>query len=324
MKQIICFLFLLCCSIAVQAQDPALLRKAQAGDADAQYELACFYLPRDKSLRSEEGMKWLTKAAENGNAKAQWDLSIIYMYGLHCIDKNDEKYVYWLKITAYNINDLQKNKWFIAYAQYHLGKLYENGEHGLEKNMSEFLKLTHEAANNDYAVAASSLGWFYTSVGDKQEAIYWYKKAMDVEWQKSHRVYETASKYLRELGVTYHPADNVGHSDMASRNSSASTVKGDIWFENNLIGEWNYEPKKFQIPEGCLITYRFRKDGTGYRGIYSDIYSDEEHFHWEQGGGLIIIQYESDGKEVFDIDLDTVTESKMIDNLNGEFHRLTR
>lgn len=257
MKQIICFLLLLCCSIAAQAQDPdlALLRKAQAGDADAQYELAQYYLGQN----------------------------------------NIEKYVHWLT----------------------------------------------KAANNNNSIAMANMGFYYQTIGDKQQAIHWYKKYMDMLWQESHEEDKFIFNKLQELGVTYHPANNVGHSDKASRNSSVSTVKGNsstadansedrvkswnIWFEDNLIGEWNYIPKEYQIPEGCLVTYRFRKDGAGYRGIYSDIYSDEEHFHWKQENLVIFIQYKDDSKEIFIIDPYTVTESKMIDNKDeGEFHRLTR
>lgn len=214
MKRIIYILFLLCCSIAANAQDPALVKKAEAGDAEAQLKLSYFYLPNTKSV-SAEGMKWLTKAAENGHADAQWYLKCTYDYGWHGEDKNDEKYVYWLKKIANN-SDIENYKWKIANAQYDLGEIYEDGGHGLEKNISEYLKWEKKAAYNGYYPAAQSLAYYYRREGDKQEAIYWYKKWIDIEWADRQEEDESAFEDLRKLGVTYHPADHVGHNHSGS------------------------------------------------------------------------------------------------------------
>ncbi|MDE7387012.1 MAG: hypothetical protein K2N28_07725 [Muribaculaceae bacterium] len=224
MKRIIYILLLLCCSIAASAQnpDPELLKKAQAGDAKAQYELFKFYLPYFNSV-SAEGIKWLTKAAENGNARAQWELENAFLRGWYGIDKDSEKYVYWLKKAANN-TDLENYKWEIASAQNDLGILYERGEHGVEKNISEFLKWEKKAAYKDYNPAAFSLGLYYKQEGDKQEAIYWFKKAMDIEWAERHEEHEFSFEHLRELGVTYHPADHVGHNHAESTAASSSTT----------------------------------------------------------------------------------------------------
>lgn len=190
------------------------MKKAQAGDAKAQYKLSKFYLPDTESV-SAEGMKWLTKAAENGHADAQWKLKCTYCLGWHGEDKNDEKYVYWLKKIANN-SDIENYKWEIANAQYDLGEIYEDGGHGLEKNISEYLKWEKKAAYNGYYPAAHSLGLYYKSEGDKQEAIYWYKKWMDIKWADLQEEDESAFEDLRKLGVTYHPADHVGHNHSGS------------------------------------------------------------------------------------------------------------
>lgn len=218
MKRILYLLALVFYSVAAQAQDPELLKKAQAGDADAQYKIARFYLPNGKAV-SEEGMKWLTKAAENGHAFAQWVLQYTYLFGRYGQTKNDEKYVYWLTKLAKN-NDIEHNKFEIGDAQYHLGMLYESGECGFERNISEFLKWEKKAAFNDYVPAAYSLGLHYKREGDKQEAIYWLKKVMDIQWQKLHEEDECCYKELRELGVTYHPADHVGHNHSGAASAS--------------------------------------------------------------------------------------------------------
>lgn len=222
MKRLIYLLLLICCSITAAAQDPALVKKAEAGDSEAQYDLGRFYLLNDEAV-SAEGMKWLTKAAENGYADAQRWLARTFEHGWYGMDKNDEKYVYWLTKLANN-NDLENGKSSIAAAQYYLGKLYYRGERGVEKNISEYLKWEKKAAYNGYYPAAFSLGLYYKREGDKQEAIYWLKKDMDIMWAESQEEHESAFQYLRELGVTYHPADHVGHNHSESTASSHSTT----------------------------------------------------------------------------------------------------
>lgn len=115
MKRLIYLLLLICCSITAAAQDPALVKKAEAGDSEAQYDLGRFYLLNDEAV-SAEGMKWLTKAAENGYADAQRWLARTFEHGWYGMDKNDEKYVYWLTKLANN-NDLENGKSSIAAAQ---------------------------------------------------------------------------------------------------------------------------------------------------------------------------------------------------------------
>lgn len=221
MKRIIYFLLLLCCSVVASSQnpDPALMKKAEAGDVEAQCRLANYYLSNTKSV-SAEGMKWMTKAATNGSASAQQSLKNGYYYGWFGLDKDDEKYVYWLKKLANNI-DLENYKTAISLAQDDLGGLYESGGHGIEKNLSEFIKWKKKAANNGYDPAALSLAYHYDFKGDKQEAIYWYKKKMDIKWAEYQEEDEYAYEGLRKLGVTYHPADHVGHNH--SHSSTATT-----------------------------------------------------------------------------------------------------
>lgn len=219
---------LLCCSVAASAQDPALLKKAQDGDAVAQYELAEFYLPNNSAV-SEEGIKWLTKAAENGHLKAQDRLYSIYFYRYEFIDKNEEnckKYVYWLTLVANTTIDNNvdpKIKEMVYGAQMSLGQLYRNGDCGVYKSISKFLQYEKKAVFNGISYAASYLGDYYAEdVDDKQDAIYWYKKFMDMWWAEYQEENELGFQKLRELGVSYHPADHVGHNHDASAASSST------------------------------------------------------------------------------------------------------
>ena len=106
------------------------------------------------------------RKARAGNAAAQYRMAQTYLYGMYGAEKNDEKYVYWLKKSANN---------GYAEAQYHLGELYCYGKHGVYKDKSEYLRWAKKAAYNGYMSACYSLGDHFEDI-DKQEAIYFFKK----------------------------------------------------------------------------------------------------------------------------------------------------
>ncbi|MDB4748903.1 sel1 repeat family protein, partial [Akkermansiaceae bacterium] len=85
---LLCFLLASCNEEkTVKAEKPVeaektIQERAEAGDADAQYNMGMMYdngdeVPQDK----DEAMKWMRKAAEKGNAKAQFRLSKMYAKG---------------------------------------------------------------------------------------------------------------------------------------------------------------------------------------------------------------------------------------------------
>ena len=135
------------------------------------------------------------RKANAGDAKAQYDIAETYLDGMYGAEKNDEKYVYWLKKSANN---------GYAKAQYDLGELYCYGEHGVYKDKSEYLRWAKKAAYNGYEPACYSLGLHFKEI-DKQEAIYWLKKGMDLYWKNYKEEYEFCAEALRKLGVYYHP-----------------------------------------------------------------------------------------------------------------------
>ncbi len=276
MKRIIYILLLLCCSVAVSAQDAELLKKAQSGDAEAQYKLSEYYLPNTETV-SEEGLKWLKLAAENGNAEAQWTMAKSFLRGWYGMTKNDEQYVFWLSKAANN-PDLENNKNWISSAQFWLGELYEEGAHGVEKNISEFIRWAKKAAFNGYGSAAFSLGLYYKNAGnDKQEAIYWYKKCMDIIWADRQEEYELAFNSLKELGVTYHPADHVGHNHQQSTASSTTTTSSgssDYSVQSKTTGNNKPEP----IAKGVYSVNSQGSSSYGYAGYGGDYMVNVEFY----------------------------------------------
>lgn len=194
--------------ILTYGQDSDILRKANAGDAEAQYAM---YLCFDKDIEvgqslSEEGLSWLMKAAENGYPEAQWWIARNYFYGWHGFPKDSERYLHWLAKLAGNDSNYadRESKGYIGSAQFDMAEIYHRGKFGFQMDIPECLKWYKMAVNNGHFSAAFELGHYY-QYKDDQEAIRWYKKAMDLYWEKWNKEYELAAKRLRELGVDYHP-----------------------------------------------------------------------------------------------------------------------
>jgi TPR repeat protein len=96
-----------------------LLKKAQSGDASAQFELGRAYedgkgFPQDEGLAAE----WLRKAAEQGNAKAQSSLGTMYSVG-RGVPRDREEAVRWYKKAA---------KQGLPEGMYNVAISYFNGE----------------------------------------------------------------------------------------------------------------------------------------------------------------------------------------------------
>lgn len=174
------------------------------------------------------------RKARAGNANAQCSMAWTYKYGEYGAEKNDEKYVYWLKKAANG---------GLNYAQYELGKLYCYGDHGLPKDKEKYLNWCKKAAFNGYSPAFYSLGIHYKNTGDKEEAIYWLKKGMDLVWKEKREEHEFCAETLRELGVHYHPGDNNSYSttsNTSSHSSSSSNSNNSVPIrQQQPVQEWN-------------------------------------------------------------------------------------
>ena len=83
----------------------------------------------------EQAVYWFTKAAEQGNAEAQFALGFCYANG-EGIEQNYEQAVYWYAKAAEQDN---------MDALYNLGKCYERGE-GAEQNYDKAAALMTKVA----------------------------------------------------------------------------------------------------------------------------------------------------------------------------------
>jgi len=78
---------------------------------------------RGVSQDNAEAAKWFGKAAEQGNAKAQCNLGMMFFQGKG-VSQDDDEAIKWLSMAAGNVEPFALN---------HLGKMHANGE-GVEQN----------------------------------------------------------------------------------------------------------------------------------------------------------------------------------------------
>ena len=148
-------------------------KAAEQGDAMAQYNLAAMYangrgVPKDY----REAMRWYRKAAEQGDASAQCNLGLMYENG-RGVPKDDREAVLWYRKAAEQGN---------AMAQYNLGLMYGNGR-GVPQDDREAVLWYRKAAEQGEAAAQSDLGVMYGNgkgvPQDDGEAVLWYRKAAE-------------------------------------------------------------------------------------------------------------------------------------------------
>ncbi len=143
--------------------------KAITGDAAAQASLGYQYY-KQKDYAS--AVYWYQKAAEQGYARAQFNLGNCYAHGNGVTQDYAEAVKWWRKAAAQGY----------ANAQHNLGYCYESGN-GVTKDFAEAVKWYRKAAEQGYARAQCNLGaCYYNGEGvtkDYAEAVKWYRKAAE-------------------------------------------------------------------------------------------------------------------------------------------------
>jgi TPR repeat protein len=151
-----------------------IVAKAEKGDSLSQCSVGETYwfgtsnVPVDK----KEAVKWLLRAAEQGNEEAEYNLAGSYHDG-EGVERNDiEAAKWWRKAAEHNLKE----------AQYALGSIYRDGI-GVPKDSLEALKWFQKAAEQGFAPAQECLGNIYsTGRGvntNYNEAIKWYRKSAE-------------------------------------------------------------------------------------------------------------------------------------------------
>ena len=134
--------------------------------------LYCNALNNTENFNFTEAMKWFRKAADQGDAEAQYSIGRLYDYGLG-VQQDFTKAMRWYLLAA------SQNH---AGAQYSIGMLYDNTE-GSIQNFTEAMRWYLLAAAQNHAGAQYSIGMLYEMglgvLADCFEAMQWFQKAAD-------------------------------------------------------------------------------------------------------------------------------------------------
>jgi hypothetical protein len=169
--------------------DPALMAKAKAGDANAEYRVAVAY---DKLRNPKESHRWFLTAAKNGNTLSMTIVAIDYELGRN-VQQDFTKASEWFLKAAEKGDEV---------AQISLGSLYFGG-HGVPQDNSQAAFWWHKAADQGAVDAEFDLAHLYdTGQGvpqDFSQAVAWYSKA--AEQGNVGAEYNLAQKFLDGQGV---------------------------------------------------------------------------------------------------------------------------
>jgi TPR repeat protein len=151
----------------------ALIKAAEGGDAVAQFTLGTRY-DFGEGVEQNDGkaFEWYRKAADKGILPAQINLGLMYQNG-QGVAKNDSKAVEWYRKAAEQGSDS---------AQCAMGFMYEEGI-GVEQSYNIAAEWYRKAAEQGLADAQCNLGTLYDQgKGVEQSddtAVEWYRKAIE-------------------------------------------------------------------------------------------------------------------------------------------------
>ena len=134
-------------------ENTILLLDAEKGDANSQFRIGRkYYEGNNIDQNSENGLKWLRLAAEQGNTKAEKYLGCIYADpNSNGVDLNYEEALKWFLLAA------EKDD---SGAQIRIGYLYYDGN-GVDQNYEEALKWFRLAAEKGSPLVCSVIACMY-------------------------------------------------------------------------------------------------------------------------------------------------------------------
>lgn len=164
--------------ISPEQELAVLTKKAEAGDAEAQFALGMmhrdgFNYDKDGKFLNDETIEWLQKAANQGHAKAQFNLAAAYSFGRGVPKDTAKAMELYQKAAAQGNSD----------AQYHLATVYYKGNNGVTKDLAKAAELFQSAAAQGNVNAQGRLGGMYLKgegvPKDLAKAAEWWHKAAE-------------------------------------------------------------------------------------------------------------------------------------------------
>ena len=247
-------------------------RKAQAGDPEAQCDLAGMYLDgRQVEKNSKLALQWYEKAAQQGSPRGQNGIGVIYGNG-QGVPQNYEEAVKWYKLAADN---------GFKVGQYNLGSCYRYGN-GVKKDLTETVRLYQLSADQDYDFAQWALGnMYFLGEGVAQD----YEKAaalLKPAAEKGNQFAQNDIGYCYQMGLGvekdldlalkwYEKSARQGNS--TAQNNVGILYKNGIgvpqnereakkWFK--LAAEQGYEPALYEVYDN----YTYKGPFKSFQRVY--------------------------------------------------------
>ncbi len=179
-------------SAAAQTLDTLPFKKklalAKAGDEEAQFAVAeALAAGKDVKVNKAEASKWYGKAADQGNADAQFKLATLFHEGAPGLKKNPERAAKLYEAAA---------KQGHAEAQNWLGYCYQHGL-GVAQSDKDAVEWYRKAADTKLAMAENNLGLMYLSGKGVEED---YAKAFELFQRSANQGYDWG---MNNLGGLY-------------------------------------------------------------------------------------------------------------------------
>jgi len=193
--------------------------------ADVQYKLALAYKAGEEGKEKDpvKAMTYLTKAAENGHADAQYELGYCYMIG-QGVKEDDVKAFSWFEKAVANGSAKAKTFKSLADVQYKMALAYKEGEEGKAKDPVKANAYLTKAAEQGHADAQYKIALNYLAgEGDKKDpvqAVIWLKKA--AEQGHADAQYELGRCYMLGNGVAENKSQAISWFEKAVANGSGS------------------------------------------------------------------------------------------------------
>jgi len=145
-----------------------IAEQAISGSIEAQITMGDRFIAEENFLIAKF---WLEKAAKQGDVVAQYNLGLIFHYGLHNGQPNSGQALRWLSIAAeQGLNE----------AQYAVGEIYRTG-YQVPKDAALSLHWLLKAAENENPSAQNTLAVLYYEgrdiAQDFEKAFYWRERA---------------------------------------------------------------------------------------------------------------------------------------------------
>jgi hypothetical protein len=167
--------------------------KAEQNDAKAQYNLGLmYYQGNGVSKDTAKAISWWRKAADQGDGEAQHNLGVMCFHG-QGVAKDAVEAAKWFSLAGER---------GIVSAQYNLGGMYVQGV-GLERNYREGLKWLSKAANQGDREAQFYLGGMFDAgegtSRNSSEAVIWWRKSAEQGFAEAN--YCIGNAYAKGEGV---------------------------------------------------------------------------------------------------------------------------